>query len=68
MHNDEFGRIIKERREVLKISQNQLAEIAEIGLRTLKSIESGEANPTLSSINKIVEVLGLEIKINVKSI
>ena len=58
---------IKERREELGISQEYLAEVASVSLRTLKAIESGKSNPTLLSINKITEVLGLDIKIQVKT-
>lgn len=58
---------IKQRREELGITQEHLAEVASVGLRTLKAIESGKGNPTLTSINKLVDVLGLEIKIQVKN-
>lgn len=57
---------IKERREVLKITQEQLAEMAEVGLRTLKSIEKGKGNPTIATINKLGMVLGMELKLEVK--
>ncbi|MDA3885914.1 MAG: helix-turn-helix domain-containing protein [Candidatus Delongbacteria bacterium] len=68
MHYDEFSLIIKSRREVLKITQEHLAELSGIGLRTLKSIETGKGNPTLETIIKVIEVLGLEININIKNI
>lgn len=68
MHYDKLGNIIKDRREVLKITQEHLAELSGIGLRTLKSIETGNGNPTLETIIKIIEVLGLEINISVKNI
>lgn len=58
---------IKQRREELGISQEHLAEVASVSLRTLKAIESGKSNPTLLSITKIADVLGLEIKIQVKT-
>jgi len=37
-----------------------------VSLRTLKAIESGKGNPTLNSINKLADVLGLEMKLEVK--
>jgi transcriptional regulator with XRE-family HTH domain len=58
---------IKQRREELGISQEHLAEVASVSLRTLKAIESGKSNPTFLSITKIADVLGLEIKIQVKT-
>ena len=68
MHYDELANIIKDRREVLKITQEHLAELSGIGLRTLKAIETGNGNPTLDTIIKIIEVLGLDLNINIKDV
>ena len=57
---------IKNRRETLKISQETLAELSGVGLRTLKQFESGKGNPTIKTLQKIVDVLGLELKPEVK--
>jgi transcriptional regulator with XRE-family HTH domain len=57
---------LKERRETLKISQETLAELSGIGLRTLKQLESGKGNPTLSTLQKLAETLGMEIIVEVK--
>lgn len=59
---------IKERRKVLAISQETLAEISGVGLRTLKQFESGKGNPTFETLQKLCDALGLEIKLEVKSI
>ncbi|WP_291069689.1 MULTISPECIES: helix-turn-helix transcriptional regulator [unclassified Empedobacter] len=59
---------IKERRKVLAISQETLAEISGVGLRTLKQFESGKGNPTLETLQKLCDALGLEIKLEVKTI
>ena len=59
---------IKKRRKVLAITQETLAEISGVGLRTLKQFESGNGNPTLETLQKLCDVLGLEIKLEVKSI
>lgn len=66
MHQQELIRLIKERRETLSINQETLAELSGVGLRTLKQFESGKGNPTISTLQKLVEVLGLEIKLEVK--
>jgi len=66
MHFDQLILQIKQRREELQITQETLAEIAEIGLRTLKQFESGKGNPTLQTITKISEVLGMELKLQIK--
>jgi len=57
---------IKKRRKIIKISQEQLADMAEVGLRTLKSIEMGHGNPTLTTIGKLAKVLGMELKLDLK--
>ena len=68
MHFDQLILQIKQRREELQITQETLAEIAEVGLRTLKQFESGKGNPTLQTITKISEVLGMELKLQIKSL
>jgi transcriptional regulator with XRE-family HTH domain len=57
---------IKERREALKVTQETLAELSGLGLRTLKQLESGKGNPTLQTLVKVAEVLGMELIIQVK--
>lgn len=63
----QIEKIIKERRDVLHITQQNLAEMAGIGLRTLKSIENGKGNPSLQTINKIADILGMEIQLTIKN-
>jgi transcriptional regulator with XRE-family HTH domain len=58
--------IVKERRATLHISQENLADLSGVGLRTLKQFESGKGNPTLITLQKIMDVLGLEISLQVK--
>lgn len=66
MHLLELGNILKDRREVLNITQRDLAELSNVSLRTLKSIESGTSNPTFQTLAKLTEVLGMEIKLEVR--
>ena len=66
MHQEELIKVLKERREALKVTQEHLAELSGVGLRTLKAIESGKGNPTYETLNKLAEVLGLELKLEVK--
>ena len=61
-------RIIKERREMLQVTQETVAELSGVGLRTLKQFESGKGNPTLQSLQKLVDVLGLEVCFRVKKL
>lgn len=58
--------VIKNRRKVLGISQQDLAEMSGISLPTVKDIERGLANPSLSTISKLLDVLGMEIAYRVR--
>jgi len=63
----EIGEEIRKRRSVLKITQLHLAEMAEISESTILRIEKGQANPTLEVLMKIADILGLEIKLEVRN-
>ncbi|WPR73384.1 helix-turn-helix domain-containing protein [Algoriphagus sp. NG3] len=64
----EIGVVIRERRQLLGLLQPDLAEIAQISINTLYKIERGEANPSVKVLNKLAEVLGLELSIAVKKL
>ena len=66
MHYVDLIMKLKSRREELKVTQGHLAGLAGVGLRTLKEIESGKGNPTFETLNKLAEVLGMELKLEVK--
>jgi len=68
MHFQEIIQIIKVRRESLKVTQETLAEMSGVGLRTLKQFESGKGNPTLSTLHKISDVLGMEVCLKIKNV
>jgi len=57
---------IKTRRKKLGISQLDLAELSELSLATIKDIERGKSNPSLSTMEKINKVLGLEFVLQVR--
>jgi transcriptional regulator with XRE-family HTH domain len=59
---------IKERREMLKITQENLADLSGVGLRTIKQLEAGKANPTYRTLQEIADVLGLELVLQVKKL
>lgn len=58
--------IIKKRRALLGLSQQDLAEFAEVGIATVKDIERGKGNPSLHTLQRIMTVLGLEMIIQTK--
>lgn len=64
MTKNKIGQIIKERRVFLGITQKDLSEIVDISLRSLVDIENGNGNPTIDQLNKILNAIGLTIKIN----
>lgn len=68
MHLSELIQTIKERRQALHVTQEGLADLSGVGLRTLKQFESGKGNPTLSTLQKISEVLGMEVCLKIKEV
>ncbi len=58
--------VMKERRKILGLSQNDLAEMAGVSLATIKDIERGIGNPSLSTVSRIVDILGMEITYTIK--
>lgn len=66
MTNNELIAIIKERKNILGINQEYLAELSEVGIATLKRLECGKGNITLNNLQKIADVLGMELKLEVK--
>jgi y4mF family transcriptional regulator len=62
----DLGNIIKTRRKELKITQPHLAELAGISTNTLYKLERGQGNPSLGVLNKLAEVLGLVLSMDIK--
>ena len=62
----EIGETIKNRRNELGITQPHLAELAKVSTNTLYKLERGQSNPSLEVLNKLAEVLGMELSLNVK--
>ncbi|MBC7410142.1 MAG: helix-turn-helix domain-containing protein [Arcicella sp.] len=66
MNKEILSKLIKERRKILKVRQEDLAEISGVALRTIILIERGEGNPSFETLLKIASVLGMELQLNVK--
>ena len=58
--------VMKSRRKTLSITQNDLAEMAGVSLATVKDIERGKANPSMSTVLEVRDVLGMEITYSVR--
>ena len=64
----EFYLIIKERRTLLSLTQQDLADYTGLSLRIIKSIETGKGNPSVGTLTKIADILGLELILKVKEV
>ena len=62
----DIGMVIKERRALLGISQQDLSDYSGIGISTVKDLERGVGNPTLHTFQKILDVLGMEMVLQVR--
>ncbi|WP_341220700.1 helix-turn-helix domain-containing protein [Polaribacter atrinae] len=68
MHSQDLINAIKTRRDNLDVTQEILADLSGVGLRTLKKFESGKGNPTLETLNKLGNALGMELVFTVKNL
>ncbi len=50
----------------LRINQRELSGISGIAVHTLSNIESGKSNPTLATLDRLLNALGMEIHIRIK--
>jgi transcriptional regulator with XRE-family HTH domain len=66
MNNKDIARLIKERRLILNLQQKDLAELSKVSLRSIIQIENAAGNPSLATLSKLANLLGLEIKLVVK--
>lgn len=67
MNNQQIGKIIQERRGYLNLTQKDVAEMAGITFKSISEIELGIRNPSLNTLKSILDVLGLELKVLIKS-
>ena len=68
MSANPIGIGIRDRRKELRITQPHLAEVAGVSTNTLYKLEKGQGNPTLDVLNKLADVLGMELKLEVKKL
>jgi transcriptional regulator with XRE-family HTH domain len=58
---DFLGRQVKKRRKALKLSQEDVAAKTGLSIPSLSEIERGIANPTLLTMEKIADALGVSV-------
>ena len=61
-HTMKLKDVIKQRRETLSLTQQDLAEMAQVGLATIKDIERGKGNPALNTVKKILQKVAGSLK------
>lgn len=61
-----MGTIIRERRRVLNVDQQTGAELSGVSAHTFSNIESGKGNPSVKILCKVLNALGLEMRIELK--
>ena len=49
------------RKEISGLNQKDFAKLTGVSLRTLAGIESGQANPTLETVNQLFSLFGLRV-------
>jgi transcriptional regulator with XRE-family HTH domain len=62
----EMGKSMKFRREFLNLRQEDLAEMSGITTKTIHLIETGTGNPSIETLEKLVNILGMELLLQVK--
>lgn len=67
MNNQQIGKIIQERRDYLNLTQKDVAEMAGITFKSISEIELGIRNPTLNTLKGVLDALGLELTVQIKS-
>ena len=69
MHNfkKKLGEVIRQRREMFGLLQPALSELAGVSLRTIQLVENGAANPSLDTLEKMIDPLGLELQVAIKN-
>lgn len=61
-----LGDRIRERRELLGLLQVQLAALSGISTRTIQLVEQGKGNPSLVTLTKLTDPLGLRLELLLK--
>ena len=60
-----IGKIIKKRRKELNLELKDLQDYSGVNYVSISDIENGKANPTIKTLEKLLDVLGMQINIEV---
>jgi ribosome-binding protein aMBF1 (putative translation factor) len=64
----DFAMTLSRARNQAKLTQTQMAEKLGVSQAYVAKLESGEANPTIAAIGKMLAILGLRLVTNVESL
>jgi len=56
-----ISKFVKKRRKMLKLTQQELAEKAGVGLRLVRDLEQGKKTLRLDKVNQILTLFGYEV-------
>ncbi|MFI5783005.1 helix-turn-helix domain-containing protein [Nocardia sp. NPDC051570] len=56
-----FGTFVAERRRALALTQLDLADLADVGVSSVRTLEAGQLSPTLAITLRILDALGLTL-------
>ncbi|MHB1208075.1 MAG: type II toxin-antitoxin system Y4mF family antitoxin [Acidimicrobiales bacterium] len=62
-----LGSQIRTRRRTLKLTQQELADLAEVSSHFVLEVEKGKESIRLDKLTKILKVLGLHLELKLKS-
>ena len=63
--NMKIGKIIKKRRQELNLELKDLQDYSGVNYASISDIENGKANPTIKTVEKLLDALGMQINIEV---
>ncbi len=67
MMNTIIAQTIRERRKELRMDQVSLARMAGVSVHALSDLETGKGNPTLATVLKVLEVLGMTLTTSLRN-
>ena len=63
--NIKIGKIIIKRRQELNLELKDLQDYSGVNYASISDIENGKANPTIKTVEKLLDALGMQINIEV---
>ena len=68
MDKKQIATFIKKRRKQLKITQQDLSSYSDVSTRTISDIETANGTTTIDILNKVCDILGLELILKIKGV